>query len=197
VSAPRRPFPELLRPAFDAAALEQVESNIAVLDADGHILWVNPAWVRFAQENGAEARTPEGGSYFDAISPPLRDFYREAFSKALATGGVFDQEYECSTPDKRRIFRLRALPVEARALLVEHSLVAEYDHGEPSHEAIAERYVREDGTLLQCSHCRRVRAASTHSWEWVRQWVAAPHPETSHGICPSCVGFYWGLRGFK
>jgi PAS domain-containing protein len=181
--------------AFDAGALERLDSNVAVIDGAGAILWVNTAWTRFARENGGgeiEAR-----SYFDAISPPLREFYEDAFGKALATGRAFDQEYECSSADVRRVFHLRALPVEARALLVEHSLVIEGAHEAESAEAIEARYLGPDDVLLQCSHCRRVRAVGTEAWDWVREWVARPHPRTSHGICPSCVGFYWGMRAGK
>jgi PAS domain-containing protein len=197
VTAGQRPFPDLLQPAFDAAALEEVDSHIAVIDANGNILWVNRAWRRFAHENGAVGDPDAWPSYFDVIAPPLRDFYQEAFSKALATGGVFDHEYECSSPEKRRVFRLRALPIDARALLLEHSLVTEVDHEAMSHEAFEARYLREDGTFLQCSHCRRVCTAGAQSWDWVRQWAATSHPMTSHGICPSCVGFYWGRSAAK
>lgn len=188
----QRPFPELLRDAFDAESLERVDTNIAVIDDAGSILWVNAAWSRFALANGGASDLDDARSYFDAITPPLRDFYRSAFANALATGDAFDHEYECSSPDKHRLYHLRALPVDARALLLEHSLVTEAAHDAPSHEAIEARYVSGDGTVLQCSHCRRIRAAAAHSWDWVKQWVVKPHPRTSHGICPSCVGFYWG-----
>jgi len=137
-------------------------------------------------------------SYFDGIASPLREFYQEAFAEALATGRVFDHEYQCSSPDKHRVFHLRALPIDARGLLLEHSLVAEHDHEEAAHEAIEARSLSLEGTLLQCSHCRRVRrAAAVEAWDWVRQWVERPHPRTSHGICPSCVGYYWGRRASK
>jgi hypothetical protein len=189
-----RAFPELLRDAFDAEALERVGTNIAVIDAEGGILWVNLAWRRFARENGAPSELDEVRSYYDGIAPPLREFYRSAFSNALVTGEVFDHEYECSSPDRHRIYHLRALPIDARGLLLEHSLVTETEHEASTQEAIEARYLNEDGTLLQCSHCRRVRVTAGHTWDWVRQWVAKPHPMTSHGICPSCVGFYWGRR---
>ena len=82
-------------------------------------------------------------------------------------------------------------------LLLEHSLVAETAHEAASAEAREARYIGEDGILLQCSHCRRIRVIGTQAWDWVREWVARPHPKTSHGICPSCVGFYWGSKAAR
>jgi hypothetical protein len=131
-----------------------------------------------------------------AIDPSTRVFL--LCNPQNPTGRVFEQEYQCSSPDKYRVYHLRALPIDARGLLLEHSLVAERDHEEASKEAIEERYLGPEGTLLQCSHCRRVRAAAAvEAWDWVRQWVERPHPKTSHGICPSCVGYYWGRRASK
>ena len=119
------------------------------------------------------------------------------FTNALATGEVFDQEYECSSPDQRRLFHVRALPIGDQGLLIEHSLVAEGKHDWSAREAVEAVYLGARGLLLQCSHCRRVRVPETHAWDWVREWAARPHPRTSHVICPSCVGFYWGRRGSR
>jgi PAS domain-containing protein len=187
-------LPDFLAPAFDVQALEQLDSSIAVIDAEANIMWVNPAWERFARENGAGETRPRLSSYLDGITPPLRDFYRAVFAAALATGAVFEQEYECSSPDRRRIFHFRALPIDDRGLILEHSLVAENEPEGGDGEHIVSRYLDEGNTLLQCSHCRRVRRPDTQAWDWVRAWAARPHPATSHGLCPLCVGFYWGRR---
>ena len=63
-----------------------------------------------------------------------------------------------------------------------------------SEDAVEARYLAEGGLILQCSHCRRVRSPSPHAWDWVPRWVARSHPNTSHVICPSCVGLHWGRR---
>jgi PAS domain-containing protein len=188
-----RPFPSFLEPAFSTDALEQPDTTIAVIDRDARILWVNPAWDRFARDNGASENLDALESYLDGISPPLRDFYRDVFDRALLTGNIFEHDYECSSPDKLRRFRLRVLPVEARGLVLEHSLLVEGPHTATAEPAIEARFLNPDGTILQCSNCRRVRAPDTSAWAWVPTWVAHAPPMTSHGICPSCVGFYWGM----
>ena len=189
------PFPEFLEAAFDLPALERVESTIAVIDPAARLLWVNPAWHRFARENGGEESVFAGSeSYLDGIAPPLKDFYRSVFANALATGEVFEQDYECSSPEKRRLFRLRVLPIEGKGLLLEHALNAEGAHEGASENDVEARYVSAAGIILQCSNCRRVRRHDSHAWEWAPGFVARPRANTSHGLCPSCVGFYWGLK---
>jgi hypothetical protein len=88
VSFPRQ-FPDFLVPAFSTDALDQLETTIAVIAPDAKILWVNPAWDRFARENGASDDLDPWESYLDGISPPLRDFYREVFDRALVTGEIY------------------------------------------------------------------------------------------------------------
>jgi hypothetical protein len=186
-----RPFPEFLAAAFPVADLERAEASIAVIDPDGTILWVNAYWNRFAAENGGIDWHRATGTYFDGIAPPLRDYYRTLFASVLFAGEVFEQKYECSSADRARDFHLRALPIERRALLLEHSLIAAHPHGPDRVESARTDYAAADGTVLQCSNCRRVRRPGTRAWDWVPALVAQLHPKVSHGICPSCVGFYW------
>ena len=192
-SAPRpRRFPEFLEPAFSTVTLEQPDTTIAVIDPGAGILWVNPAWDRFARENGASERLDGYGSYLDGISPPLREVYRRVFDRALRTGEVFEHDYECSSPDTLRRFHLRVLPIETRGLILEHSLIAESPHPGTAEAPIEARFLDENGRILQCSNCRRVRIPVSYAWAWVPAWVAQAPPMMTHGICPSCIGFYWG-----
>jgi hypothetical protein len=188
------PPPTFLAPAYALDELEHSGSSIAVIEATGEILWVNRQWRRFAVENGGGPWRDEKRSYFEGITPPLRAYYRSLFQNALATGQPFDQEYECSSPKDARHFHLRILPVDQRALLLEHSLVVTHPHpGDAVAEPRAtERYAGPVGVILQCSNCRRVRRPGTRAWDWVPALVAEPASNVSHGICPSCVGFYWG-----
>lgn len=185
-----RSFPTFLTPAFDPRALELVDSTIVVIDPEGRLLWANPAWGRVAEEHGCD---PEFSSYFDGITPPLRDFYRAVFADAIATGKVYEQEYECSTSMTYRRMHLRALPIDSTGLLLEHSVVVEHPHDREAEEAC--QYIGPEGTIHQCSNCRRVRCHEReHAWHWVPVWVERPPPITSHVICPLCVGYYWGRR---
>jgi hypothetical protein len=53
-------------PTLVNAVLDSLTEHIAVLNQNGHIVTVNAAWRRFAQENGAppELQDPLGRSYF-------------------------------------------------------------------------------------------------------------------------------------
>ncbi len=190
---PAPSFPDFLAATIPEADLDHAEASVAVIDPGGAILWVNRFWQRFANDNGGHPWRPGIASYFDGITPPLRDYYRSLFANVLATGEAFDHEYECSSPDQARHFHLRVLPIETRALVLEHSLVATHSHGAGGAESVlAIDYANAAGTILQCSNCRRLRRPGTLAWDWVPSLVAQAHPSVSHGICPSCVGFYWG-----
>jgi len=49
------------------------------------------------------------------------------------------------------------------------------------------------GLVVQCASCRHVRRAGSEAWDFVPQWIAQPWPNTSHGLCESCLP-YWGYR---
>lgn len=186
-------FPAFLFPAFDEALLSASPSTIAVIDRDGEVLWRNPAWWQFAIDNGADAASVSIPSYFDAIQGSFRDHYERAFANALATDTVFEQEYECSSPQRRRLFRLRAMPIGGAGLVLEHSLIAEAPLPADA-EWPASAYEGPQGTIAQCGNCRRVHHLPSSAWHWVPALIENVHPKTSHVICPSCVGFYWGRK---
>lgn len=186
-------FPAFLFPAFDEVLLSASPSTVAVIDRDGVLLWCNPAWWRFAEENGAEARSVSSRSYFEAIQGPFREHYERAFAEALATDRVFEEDYECSTPHRRRVYRVRAMPFRGEGLVLEHSMVAEAPPVAES-EWPTSSYAGANGTIAQCGNCRRVHHRPSSAWHWVPALVERVHPMTSHVICPSCVGFYWGRK---
>lgn len=190
-----QPFPEFLTPAFDEKELLELPHSICVIDPNGKILWVNRHWLEFAHENGADEASVRWRSYLDGIAPPLREYYEAAFARTLASGDVFEQDYECSSPGEKRLFHLRALPIDHKALLVEHVRVFEGTHeAEDIDEATANEFVDSRGLISQCSNCRRVRHPRSNGFHWVPHWVQSPHPKTSHVICPSCVGYYYRRR---
>lgn len=187
-------FPTFIEDAFDEVELARLPSSVAVIDAAGEILWTNPAWHDFAANNGAAGESVRWQSYFEPIAGPLRGYYESAFAAALRTGQVFEQDYECSTPEQRRFFRLRALPIRQTMLLVEHAIVAgELREDRPTEPPPEPAYRNEHGLLVQCSNCRRTRNPTTQGFDWVAAWVERCPSRTSHGVCPTCAGFYWGL----
>ena len=189
----RASFPQFLADVFDEEALAHQPASICAVDPSGAIVWVNPAWRRFAIENGAP-EVANAPSYYGGISEPLREDFVRAFETSLRTGTPFELDYECSSPEERRTFRLRALPIRSEGLLVEHARVATSIHPDEPHLPLDDRYADANGMILQCANCRRVRCVSSGAFDWVPAWVLTPRPQTSHGICPSCAGYYYGLR---
>lgn len=187
-------LPSFLRDAFDEADLHRHAGSITIVDANDNILWVNDAWHRFAAENGVTSPVVAGWrAYLGVIAEPLRSHYAVAFASALATGTTFEQDYECSSPEQRRVFHLRALPFGGAGLVLEHTLRVETPWNEEPHDPLERRYLDANGTIAQCSNCRRVRDpfAPKDTFHWVPAWIGAPHPRTSHVICALCAGFYW------
>jgi len=182
-------FPSFLTGVYVPDALDRVRSTIAVIDTRTEILWVNAAWQSLAHDRGA--RIPP--TYLDGISGALRTYFDEVFARAIATGEIHEQDYECSSPDEIRTFHMRVLPFTPHGLVVEHTQVVAVPApvGEPPDEA---RFLDANGQIIQCSNCRRVREPGRDDcerWAWIPGWVARSHPRTSHGICTPCLGFYW------
>lgn len=196
-------FGDLFR-EFDLAALDAADDVVYGLDERLRLVYRNPAWFRFASENGGEpalaARFGTGTCVLDAIGGPLRDFYRDAYARALATGQVWAHDYECSSAETRRVYRQTVYPLRSRdGLLVVNSLTV----SEPMKAArkgrrlpLQSRYRDGNGLITQCSHCRRVQLRDNpNRWDWVPAWVKEMPEETSHGLCPACYGHYYTPLG--
>lgn len=182
--------------AFDPGALKNDSSTLIALHPDATIAWTNEAYTRFAEESGhadVACRFGVGSSYFAGITPSLRTFYEEMFARALHTGAPAEHLYECHSPSSWRTYSLRVLPIGRSGLLLSHRLVAQLPHpGEPAAPTEAS-YRDAHGHVLQCSNCRCVRRVDASAWDWVPRWVQDSPSQTSHGLCPLCAGFYWGL----
>lgn len=184
--------PPFLEQAFNVGDLEAEEATLVALDADDTIAWVNPAWGRFARENGAPEvaeRFGVGQPYLGGVSGPLRGFYADLFGLIRAERAPWEQLYECSSPSEFRQLHLRILPLDADGLLLEHSICIRRPQQHTPHPGHDAAYRDRHGILLQCSNCRRVRHEGG-GWHWVEPWVRRPPPATSHGLCGPCEGFY-------
>jgi PAS domain S-box-containing protein len=105
--------------AVNRAVLNSLTAHIAVLDAAGAIIAVNPAWERFARENGASsANTGVGVNYLNICrsASALSDGAGSALAGIAAVlDGTLDHftlEYPCHSPSEQRWFTLRATPLE-------------------------------------------------------------------------------------
>lgn len=104
--------------------LQALPMQLAVLEHDGTIVFVNAAWQTFARENGAAelAETSVGRNYL-AVCDRSEGAWSERASEArLGIAAVlagtlphFTLEYPCHSPTERRWFLLYAAPLPGRA----------------------------------------------------------------------------------
>ncbi len=174
--------------------LEDGDEPSCLLDAALRITHVNAGWTRFAAaNNGAEVlrRWGPGACVLDAISTELRGFYRTLFETVRASGQRLEHDYECSSPQRFRTYRMLVYPSKGATLVVTHALRVERAHDRPALPADDARY-RHEGLLRMCSHCRRVRGPTPEErWDWLPDYVNQMPPDVSHGLCPPCFEHYY------
>jgi hypothetical protein len=195
-------FSTLLQ-GFDLVTLERDPNSIFGLSKELTLNYLNPGWFDFARENDGDAVISERfilGSYIgDALRGEARDYYLGAFQDILRTGKVWHHDYECSSPDKFRLYHQSVYPLYNRAGLISvNSLVKEQPFdviaGVP-HQPVDAFYVNKTGFVAQCSNCRRFRRASDQDvWDWIPAWVKQMPQNTSHTFCPPCYEYYYRFK---
>jgi hypothetical protein len=169
-----------------------------VLDSDLRLIYCNPAWDKFARENGAPGLTAAsavGKSLLQAIPEVLRPAYSEAFADVQRTGNVWERSYECSSPDVFRVFRMRIhLLKPENWFLVTNSLVMERPH-ENAADWGAHTYFDGHGRVTICAHCRCSRRTDKPDlWDFVPEHLELGWGEpikVSHGLCPVCRVYFY------
>jgi hypothetical protein len=126
--------PEALRDLFHAL-FDDHAAHIALLDLTGRILAWNPAWMRFALQNGLRSDYDFAQvNYLDVCdhaSQRAEPYAQEALVGLLAVlrdaQPRFSMLYPCHSPTEQRWFRMsvRSSLPEAPALIVAHSLLIE------------------------------------------------------------------------
>ena len=179
-----------------------------VLDAAGRIVAVNGAWDREARTaGGPTSREVIGTAWLDHIAgDEPRAWHRELLERLLAPRRrrrAFVHVCACNTPDLFRLFAARFEPIapadepEVEGVLVLTHQIEVAPVGERYSVAPFEerRFRQPDGVLIQCSGCRRMRAAgsSPDLWVFVPEVVAHPREDISHGICGTCREVYYGI----
>jgi hypothetical protein len=195
-------FPELLK-GFNLDTLEREPNPVYGLAADLTLVYLNPGWFVFAEENGGEPAISEcfslGTHIGSAMAGPAREYYLERFENVLQTGTVWHHDYQCSSPEKFRLYHQSVYPLlNRRGLIVINSLVNEQPH-EPVSQGeggvFRDLYTQLSGIIAQCSNCRRVqRRFQRNVWDWVPQWVAHVPEKTSYTFCDFCFQYYYESR---
>ena len=197
-------FVELLG-GYDLTELASHEGAVYGIWADFRLAYLNPAWFRFALENGGEPAVSErwnlGASILDAMPPVLATYYRRNYGGCLAAATVWQHEYECSSAGAYRRFHQIVYPLgDAQGLLLVNSLNLEHAHEgreRPAHDPAA-AYRDDGGFVEQCSHCRRTRhREAIDRWDWIPAWVHRPPDQTSHSFCPPCFAHSYQNRALR
>lgn len=107
-------------------ALDQLRSHIAVIGPDGNIAWVNRAWSRFGQANGAKSDSV--GISIDALLERVRGGGSDDASSILAglqavrcqAAESITHAYDCSSPTEYRVFQAQISPaiIDGQAVLL-------------------------------------------------------------------------------
>ncbi len=195
-------FAERLAPHFVLEQLETHPASIFGLLPGGQIAYVNPAWVRFARENGALLHELPiafmGQRYLDVIAAPLKPFYAQLFSLAPDVGRALQpvsHVYECSSATEFRQFAMKVYALaQGEGFVVINTLVASRPHDNISRvPQLPDRalYAKADGIIVQCAHCRLVRRADHSQWDWVPAWIEQAPSGISHGVCEVCLEYYY------
>ena len=166
-----------------------------MLDADLRFTYCNPAWDWFAAENGAPELTGTSMVGTDlrlVMVEALRPFYTRAFEQARQSGKVWEYVYECSSPNVFREFQMRIHPLTPSGwYLVTNPIVIERPHPKTVTKGLA-RYLRRDGVITMCSHCRCSRQTeSPEQWDFVPAYLEPHLTNVSHGLCPICLEYFY------
>lgn len=165
-----------------------------LLDLEGTVLFVNDAWERFARVGEGVGEASVGMRLVEGVrGAEPQEALHQVLARVAREAGAASITFECNSPDLARLVTLHLSPVmagpEPIGLSLVQRVVRELPVAEvyPVVEGSAGDYRAQDGTLEQCSCCRRTRRpADPEEWDFVPALVAAPPPDTVFGYCPLC-----------
>jgi len=135
---------------LNAAIIDALTANIALIAPDGEIVTTNSAWNQFARMNGApeEANCYLHANYLEVCRKAVADGDANAAAALEGIGSVlsgqcarFAHEYRCDAPDENRWFLMRATPVPhgSGAVVVAHEDITAQRRVEEEIKAYSER----------------------------------------------------------
>ena len=188
----------LEEPSDGPGHVNEAETSVTFcLDSALRITYCNLAWDQFALLNdGSHLARPAviGRCILDFISGPDHDYYAEAYKRVLTTNESWEHEYECSSTQIYRKFRLRVFPMQKiSGLLVVNSLLTESAQLARSEQPLEHLYRTQEGLLIMCSSCRRTRRNNPGIpiWDWVPGFLEPMAERVSHAICAPCKELYY------
>ena len=179
------------------AALESSPHACFALTESLEICYCNAAWDRFARENSAEpdvlAASVLHKPFLQFVPEDLRLVYTELFQRARALGRMQSQDYECSSAQAFRVYRMQVYPLQPGCgFAVVNSLVVAHPHTRAVCEPDEASYRDNDGLIHMCANCRRaLRVGHPETWDWVPAYVETPRWNMTHTVCPFCREYYY------
>ena len=165
------------------------------VDATDAIVSVDPLWIAFAQENGAEELTEQsvvGRSLWDFFAgDETRALFKQVHALVRSRGKKVVLPFRCDSPNLERHMRMT---------------ISDQGQGQLSYDNVIVRAVpqfylglldtsrpRSRSFLTMCSCCKRC-LLEPHGWLDVvetslrlRLFEAETPPELRHTICPTCA----------
>ena len=159
---------------FFEAVLNALDEQLALIDGDGQILFVNRSWKQFGEDNGQPRGCLwQGQNYLAtcrhaaALGDEDARTVVDGLSAVLAGREPrFHHEYPCHSPEQQRWFILRVTPVETlseRIYAVTHQDITRRKLAEQQ----AEHYALHD-PLTGLANRRQLTEVLTHAWR--RSW---------------------------
>lgn len=184
---------------FASDEMKRLDHVIFGLWPDLTFALFNEGWFRFAEQNEGEPRISRewvlGRSLLEAVPEVLLPFFRDGFTRALATGERWEHEYDCSSPETFRLYHQSVYPLGSEGLLVVNSLKVEGPLEGSMQGGNANDYLDPHAIVHQCARCRKVEnVRAGNRWDWIPGWIASPPEKVSHGLCPVCLDYYYPLK---
>jgi hypothetical protein len=156
---------------------------------------VNPAWLAFAQENGAAELTREavlGRPIWNFIEGrTTRQLYRELIHRVRHTGSALNVPFRCDSPTVRRYMRLEIEALEAGR--VQFACEIQRVQLRPYLAILDPQTPRSAGHLTICSCCKRVLLKDVGWLELedallrLKPLEEPKAPQLDYSLCDSCV----------
>ncbi len=185
------------------AVLENSPHACFALTESLEISYCNPAWDRFAHENGGGPnllasqilRKP----FLQYVPKDLAPTISGLFKTARELGRPQAHDYECSSAQLFRLYRMQVYPLQPGCgFAVINALRVAHPHTREAFPPEDSKYLHSDGLIRMCANCRRARRTDDpSSWDWVPDYVEHPRSNVSHSVCPFCADYYYGIKATR
>jgi len=179
------------------AAVESSPHACFCLTESLEFCYCNAAWDQFARENGGTPNVLAASvlhkPFLQYVPEALHANFEELFHRVRALGRLQSQDYECSSANIFRVYRMQVYPLKpGSGFVVINSLRVVHPHTREVCEPDDAVYRCVLGLIHMCANCRRTRRnGDPEIWDWVPAYVARPRREMTHTICPFCREYYY------